>query len=122
MEEIPGQSCACNIPVNNTLTPPCITAVASWKGLVSAPVDVLLLPSLPHAAPFLLPRSINCVDTPNTHRRLLDLPSIQSLHLKMPSQSDDKRQAAREVVDILHEISTLLVCDPSAILGHGIAF
>ncbi|KAI9039494.1 mitotic-spindle organizing protein 1 [Aspergillus affinis] len=26
----------------------------------------------------------------------------------MPSQSDDKRQAAREVVDILHEISTLL--------------
>ncbi|KAL2831999.1 mitotic-spindle organizing gamma-tubulin ring associated-domain-containing protein [Aspergillus cavernicola] len=26
----------------------------------------------------------------------------------MPPQSDDKRQAAREVVDILHEISTLL--------------
>ncbi|KAB8229292.1 hypothetical protein ETB97_011229 [Aspergillus alliaceus] len=26
----------------------------------------------------------------------------------MPSQSDDKRQAAREVIDILHEISTLL--------------
>jgi hypothetical protein len=29
--------------------------------------------------------------------------------LKMPPQSDDKRQAAREVIDILHEISTLLV-------------
>lgn len=28
----------------------------------------------------------------------------------MPPQSDDKRQAAREVIDILHEISTLLVC------------
>ena len=27
----------------------------------------------------------------------------------MPSQQDDKRQAAREVIDILHEISTLLV-------------
>lgn len=27
----------------------------------------------------------------------------------MPPQSDDKRQAAREVIDILHEISTLLV-------------
>ncbi|EYE92515.1 mitotic-spindle organizing protein 1 [Aspergillus ruber CBS 135680] len=26
----------------------------------------------------------------------------------MPSQADDKRQAAREVIDILHEISTLL--------------
>ncbi|KAK2760900.1 hypothetical protein FQN54_002141 [Arachnomyces sp. PD_36] len=26
----------------------------------------------------------------------------------MPSQQDDKRQAAREVIDILHEISTLL--------------
>ncbi|KAL4914216.1 mitotic-spindle organizing gamma-tubulin ring associated-domain-containing protein [Aspergillus aurantiobrunneus] len=26
----------------------------------------------------------------------------------MPPQSDDKRQAAREVIDILHEISTLL--------------
>jgi len=26
----------------------------------------------------------------------------------MPSQQDDKRQAAREVVDILHEISILL--------------
>ncbi|KAE8147247.1 mitotic-spindle organizing protein associated with a ring of gamma-tubulin 1 [Aspergillus avenaceus] len=26
----------------------------------------------------------------------------------MPTQSDDKRQAAREVIDILHEISTLL--------------
>ncbi|KAE8366694.1 mitotic-spindle organizing gamma-tubulin ring associated-domain-containing protein [Aspergillus caelatus] len=26
----------------------------------------------------------------------------------MPSQPDDKRQAAREVIDILHEISTLL--------------
>ncbi|KAJ5086337.1 hypothetical protein NUU61_007644 [Penicillium alfredii] len=26
----------------------------------------------------------------------------------MPSQTDDKRQAAREVIDILHEISTLL--------------
>ncbi|PYI18744.1 hypothetical protein BO99DRAFT_403264 [Aspergillus violaceofuscus CBS 115571] len=25
-----------------------------------------------------------------------------------PSQADDKRQAAREVIDILHEISTLL--------------
>ena len=24
--------------------------------------------------------------------------------------ADDKRQAAREVIDILHEISTLLVC------------
>lgn len=29
----------------------------------------------------------------------------------MPSQADDKRQAAREVIDILHEISTLLVRD-----------
>lgn len=28
---------------------------------------------------------------------------------KMPSQADDKRQAAREVIDILHEISILLV-------------
>lgn len=27
----------------------------------------------------------------------------------MSSQADDKRQAAREVIDILHEISTLLV-------------
>lgn len=27
----------------------------------------------------------------------------------MPPQSDDKRQAAREVIDILHEISILLV-------------
>ena len=27
----------------------------------------------------------------------------------MPSQTDDKRQAAREVIDILHEISTILV-------------
>lgn len=27
----------------------------------------------------------------------------------MPSQQDEKRQAAREVIDILHEISTLLV-------------
>lgn len=27
----------------------------------------------------------------------------------MPSQQDDKRQAAREVIDILHEISQLLV-------------
>jgi hypothetical protein len=27
----------------------------------------------------------------------------------MPSQQDDKRQAAREVIDILHEISILLV-------------
>ncbi|KAG2414099.1 hypothetical protein HFD88_003290 [Aspergillus terreus] len=26
----------------------------------------------------------------------------------MPSQADDKRQAAREVIDILHEISMLL--------------
>ncbi|KAJ5160543.1 mitotic-spindle organizing protein associated with a ring of gamma-tubulin 1 [Penicillium canariense] len=26
----------------------------------------------------------------------------------MPSQADDKRQAAREVIDILHEISILL--------------
>lgn len=26
----------------------------------------------------------------------------------MPPQSDDKRQAAREVIDILHEISMLL--------------
>ncbi|KAE8136172.1 mitotic-spindle organizing gamma-tubulin ring associated-domain-containing protein [Aspergillus pseudotamarii] len=26
----------------------------------------------------------------------------------MPSQPDDKRQAAREVIDILHEISILL--------------
>ncbi|KAL4796517.1 mitotic-spindle organizing gamma-tubulin ring associated-domain-containing protein [Aspergillus venezuelensis] len=26
----------------------------------------------------------------------------------MPPQSDNKRQAAREVIDILHEISTLL--------------
>ncbi|KAL5341698.1 mitotic-spindle organizing gamma-tubulin ring associated-domain-containing protein [Aspergillus crustosus] len=26
----------------------------------------------------------------------------------MPPQPDDKRQAAREVIDILHEISTLL--------------
>lgn len=26
----------------------------------------------------------------------------------MPSQQDDKRQAAREVIDILHEISILL--------------
>ncbi|KAL4987568.1 mitotic-spindle organizing protein 1 [Aspergillus falconensis] len=26
----------------------------------------------------------------------------------MPPQSDDKRQAAREVIDILHEISALL--------------
>ncbi|OJJ83346.1 mitotic-spindle organizing protein 1 [Aspergillus glaucus CBS 516.65] len=26
----------------------------------------------------------------------------------MPSQADDKRQAAREVIDILHDISTLL--------------
>ncbi|EAS31662.3 mitotic-spindle organizing protein 1 [Coccidioides immitis RS] len=26
----------------------------------------------------------------------------------MPSQQDEKRQAAREVIDILHEISTLL--------------
>ena len=51
----------------------------------------------------------------------MDLPCIQSLHLKMPSQSDDKRQAAREVVDILHEISTLLVCGgPPVILDHGI--
>jgi hypothetical protein len=32
------------------------------------------------------------------------------LPLKMPSQADDKRQAAREVIDILHEISMLLVC------------
>ena len=31
----------------------------------------------------------------------------------MPSQADDKRQAAREVIDILHEISTLLVRDSS---------
>lgn len=30
----------------------------------------------------------------------------------MPSQADDKRQAAREVIDILHEISTLLVRGP----------
>ncbi|OGM43774.1 mitotic-spindle organizing protein associated with a ring of gamma-tubulin 1 [Aspergillus bombycis] len=37
----------------------------------------------------------------------------------MPSQSDDKRQAAREVIDILHEISTLLVCEPS-IPSHGV--
>ncbi|PKY00908.1 hypothetical protein P168DRAFT_330201 [Aspergillus campestris IBT 28561] len=29
----------------------------------------------------------------------------------MPPQSDDKRQAAREVIDILHEISTLLNTD-----------
>lgn len=27
----------------------------------------------------------------------------------MPSQQDEKRQAAREVIDILYEISTLLV-------------
>jgi len=27
----------------------------------------------------------------------------------MPPQTDDKRQAAREVIDILEEISTLLV-------------
>jgi hypothetical protein len=31
----------------------------------------------------------------------------------MPPQPDDKRQAAREVIDILHEISTLLVCGVS---------
>lgn len=37
----------------------------------------------------------------------------------MPSQSDDKRQAAREVIDILHEISTLLVCEPF-ILSRGV--
>lgn len=29
----------------------------------------------------------------------------------MSSQADDKRQAAREVIDILHEISALLVRD-----------
>jgi hypothetical protein len=28
----------------------------------------------------------------------------------MPPQAEDKRQAAREVIDILHEISILLVC------------
>jgi mitotic-spindle organizing protein 1 len=31
----------------------------------------------------------------------------------MPSQQDEKRQAAREVIDILYEISTLLVHIPS---------
>lgn len=30
----------------------------------------------------------------------------------MPSQQDEKRQAAREVIDILYEISMLLVCFP----------
>lgn len=30
-----------------------------------------------------------------------------------PPNPEDKRQAAREVIDILHEISTLLVRDPT---------
>jgi hypothetical protein len=30
----------------------------------------------------------------------------------MPPQTDDKRQAAREIIDILHEISILLVRTP----------
>ena len=34
----------------------------------------------------------------------------------MPSQQDEKRQAAREVIDILHEISILLVRMLSAFL------
>lgn len=38
--------------------------------------------------------------------RKTNAPTLTS---KMPSQQDDKRQAAREVIDILHEISTLLV-------------
>lgn len=37
----------------------------------------------------------------------------------MPSQADDKRQAAREVIDILHEISTLLVRDSLCIYQIG---
>ena len=31
-----------------------------------------------------------------------------------PAPEVDKRQAAREVIDILHEIATLLVCPPSS--------
>jgi len=33
---------------------------------------------------------------------------MQPKALNMPSQQDDKRQAAREVIDILYEISILL--------------
>lgn len=40
---------------------------------------------------------------------LLVLDRIGHSKVRMPSQADDKRQAAREVIDILHEISTLLV-------------
>lgn len=37
----------------------------------------------------------------------------------MPAQEVDKRQAAREVIDILHEMATLLVRRSLAIHEHG---
>lgn len=35
--------------------------------------------------------------------------NLSPLPIKMPKEGDDKRQAAREVIDILQEISDLLV-------------
>ena len=42
---------------------------------------------------------------PTSHYQL----NLQPLPIKMPKEADDKRQAAREVIDILQEISDLLV-------------
>jgi hypothetical protein len=44
--------------------------------------------------------------TPSTQHPPLSPPA------PMPPQTDDKRQAAREIIDILHEISILLVRTP----------
>ena len=34
--------------------------------------------------------------------------------LKMPSAEENKRKAARETIDILHDISTILVCESAS--------
>ena len=47
---------------------------------------------------------------PSSQRALLDVQLyIFSTSIIMPGQESEKRQAAREAVDVLHEISSLLV-------------
>lgn len=53
--------------------------------------------------------SVLRVESCRATRRKLPHLLNSNLTIKMPKEADDKRQAAREVIDILQEISDLLV-------------
>lgn len=58
-------------------------------------------------------RHVERQNNPRTRETVLrfntKVASINDRTGKMPAADDDKRKAARETIDILHEISTLLV-------------